>query len=78
MILKITHSNLFSEVIEWVSLDGVGTSKDFAQQWWRDMGGKSPAPSVLEAIARKDELRQVNRVGIFKDGDWDRVAWVET
>ena len=61
---------------EYLSFEGSVWARQFACAWWEAHGGNMPVPrTVLEAITRRDELDDVTKLTVARDGDWWRIKW---
>jgi DNA repair protein RadD len=69
----------FTCASEWVCFEHTGYAKNKAVMWWKQRGGKMPAPkTVAEGIARAPhELRIVTGVLIHMNGKYPQVVSVE-
>src|SRR5262249_57439393 len=65
----------FAAYSEYVSFQGSPSAQYFAAAWWRTMADTVPVPtSVVEALARQDEIDPVSAIVVARDGQWWRIA----
>jgi DNA repair protein RadD len=73
--LRVDHLCGFAAFSEYVSFQGSPGAQYFAAAWWRTMAGTVPVPvSVVEALARQDEIGPVAAILVERDEQWWRIA----
>lgn len=74
--LRVDYNCSPSHVSEWLPFAHGGYARDKAHSWWRERGGKLPAPqSAAEALNRIAEIGSVKTTAIKvkKEGKFDRI-----
>jgi DNA repair protein RadD len=73
--LRVEYLCGFSPYAEYISLERQGYPRTCAEKWWFAMGGLPSAPAtVLEAIARRDEIDEPVEIAVVCNGKFWNVA----
>jgi DNA repair protein RadD len=72
--MKVTYHCGFLKYSEWICFNHEGYAKQKALAWWRKRTPNPPPENVVEAIKRRDELREPEAIQVKRNGKFDEIT----